>query len=106
MQKLTEIFAYTKTDKTATNIPIIMAPHGCTIRFADVPIATPPARVEFCMCTILNLYLEKINENINETTQHDDNDKYVFTIARNCSRPFKSNALKLGQNSHRNIVPD
>ena len=31
--------------------PMRIAPHGWITMLASVPTATPPARVEFCMCT-------------------------------------------------------
>ena len=39
------------TDNTAASTPIRIAPHGCIIKFAAVPTATPPANVAFCTCT-------------------------------------------------------
>ena len=36
-----------KTEMMAAMAPMVMAPHGWTIMSADVPTATPPARVAF-----------------------------------------------------------
>lgn len=50
---------------------------------AAVPIATPPAKVEFCTCTILNLLsLETNADTANATTQLADIDSKVLIIAR------------------------
>lgn len=49
---------------------------------AAVPMATPPASVEFCTCTMLNLLLETNADTANAVTQLADIDSRVLIIAR------------------------
>ena len=46
---LTVMYWYPITDRQPASAPISMAPNGCNGMFADVPTATPPARVAFCI---------------------------------------------------------
>lgn len=72
---LTVNVVYPNTLIVAATIPISMAPHGCTIRSAVAPTATPPARDEFCMCTMSNFFSGlKRYDIMNVVTQHDASD--------------------------------
>lgn len=69
-------------------------------------MATPPARVEFCTWTMLNLLcLETKADTANEMTQLAAIDNNVLMMALRCSSPFRAAPLNDGQNSQRNIVP-
>ena len=73
---------------------------------AAVPIATPPASVEFCTCTILNLLsLETRAEVAKARTQLVAIESNVFIIALCWSSPLSAALLNDGQKSQRNIVP-
>lgn len=52
---LTERNRYPITERVPANMPIIMAPYGPIMRLHTDPTATPPAKVEFWMCTMSNL---------------------------------------------------
>lgn len=51
LSQRTEMYSYPTTESVAARMPTSIAPHGCSIKSAEVPTATPPARVAFCMWT-------------------------------------------------------
>lgn len=69
-------------------------------------MATPPASVEFCTCTMLNLLsLETSAEVAKAITQLAEIDNRVFMMALCWSSPLRAALLKEGQKSQRNTVP-
>lgn len=103
---LTVSITYPMTDRIPAVIPVKTAPYGWTSRATDEPMATPPARVEFCTCTISNfLFSLYQDETANVVTQQEHREMYVLTMARYFKSSGSPMALKLGQWSHRKMVP-
>jgi hypothetical protein len=61
---------------------MVLPENGDSVRFAEHPIATPPARVAFCISTGLNRLLCERNEDIQKvTTVLPERARMVFTMA-------------------------
>ena len=69
--------------RTPARTPTPTAPAGVKFKFAAEPIATPPARVAFWMCTMLNFPL-KAEEEAKAATEAPNSAKMVFMTHRNC----------------------
>lgn len=98
---------------TPAPIPTASATAGFSFRLAAEPMATPPAKVAFWMCTIFSVLLWAA-EAANAATHAPTNASTVLTMHRNCcglsgmAGLEASAALKLGCNNQtkRELVQD
>lgn len=72
----------------------------------EVPIITPPARVAFKMCSILNfLFKTIVITKVDRLLAVRAKIVLVIIIVFYCAVTAKNPALKLGQNNHKKNVP-
>mmetsp|Transcript_39084 Transcript_39084/g.103815 ORF Transcript_39084/g.103815 Transcript_39084/m.103815 type:complete len:224 (-) Transcript_39084:464-1135(-) len=83
-----------------------IAPQGVVNMSAAVPMATPPAIVEFWISTIRNLLLSSVREHTRKLTkQLEQMERYVLRMARSCECVPAKTPLNDGQKQNRKRVP-
>ena len=85
--------------------PIIKEYPGCSVKSQLDPIITPPANVEFRICSMSYFPLLNIGLKMNEAMQLAIMENVVLITIRCLTEPLVKTPLNEGQYIHRKIVP-